>query len=271
VTAGVEHGFMEADGLRLHYLDFGGNGHPIVCLHGVTGHAWMWRGVAGSLTSIRRVIALDMRGHGDSQWSPTRAYKTEDHASDLSIFAKALDLEEFDLAGLSWGGLVALCFAVRDPQRVRRLALIDVPPAFSQAETDLQPRPSHFSADADALGWQRAANPRASEEMLQTMARFGTRPGARGLEWKHDGYFLQRWPFRSDDRWRELSAVTQPALVVHAVDSVVLTADVAKRMGEELPNGRVVDIPDSGHIIPVENPRALAAALSEFFSEGRPE
>jgi pimeloyl-ACP methyl ester carboxylesterase len=267
VTSSVRHGFVEAGRLRLHYLEFEGGGRPLVCLHGVTGHAWMWHDVASCMPSANRIVALDMRGHGDSQWSPTAAYSTEDHASDLSAFANALKLERFDLAGLSWGGLVALCFAARHPEQVRRLALIDVPPAFSQTETDLQPRPASFATDADAIGWQRLANPRAPESMVQTMAHFGMRPGHDGWEWKHDAFFLTRWPFRSDDWWDELSALALPVLVIRGRDSVVLSGEVAQQMVQRLRNGRLIEVPESGHLIPVENPTALADALSRFFSE----
>jgi pimeloyl-ACP methyl ester carboxylesterase len=270
VTTRVRHGFAEVDHLRLHYLEYGGTGQPIVCLHGVTGHAWMWQEVATSLTTTGRVFAVDMRGHGDSQWSSEGAYSTEDHASDLHALMDVLNLEHLDLAGLSWGGLVALCFAARHPDRVRRLAILDVPPTFDQGETDLQPRPPSFATDAEAQNWQRSANPRAPEVMLQTMAQFGTRPGRRGLEWKHDPFFLERWPFRSDDRWKELSALKLPVLVVRARDSVVLSADVAQQMAETVHNARLLEVPDSGHLIPVENPGALTAALAQFFSEGGP-
>jgi pimeloyl-ACP methyl ester carboxylesterase len=260
------HGFIQAGGLRLHHLDFGGQGRPIVCLHGVCGHAWMWHDVAPRLTGLGRVAALDMRGHGDSQWSPAGEYTTEDHAIDLEAVLDVLGGEEVDLVGLSWGGLVSMTYAARHPGSVRRLVIIDVPPSFTQSDTDLLPRPAAFASHEEAVEWERGANPRASEEMLQVMARFGTRPAEGGLARKHDHYFLQRWPFRLDDHWAELASLDLPVLLVHAEQSYVLSAEVAGRMAETIRNGKPVRVPNSGHHVPVENPAALAEALTDFLS-----
>ena len=260
------HGFIQAGGLRLHHLDFGGTGRPIVCLHGVCGHAWMWHDVAPRLTGLGRVSALDMRGHGDSQWSPAGEYTTEDHETDLEAVLDVLGREEVDLVGLSWGGLVSMSYAARNPGSVRRLVIIDVPPSFTQSDTDLLPRPAAFASHAEAVEWERGANPRASEEMIQVMARFGTRPAEGGLARKHDHYFLQRWPFRLDNHWAELASLDLPILLVHAEQSYVLSAEVAGRMAEAIRKGKLVGVQNSGHHVPVENPAALAEALTDFLS-----
>jgi pimeloyl-ACP methyl ester carboxylesterase len=260
------HGFIQANGLRLHHLDFGGADRPILCLHGVCGHAWMWHAVAPGLAGLGRVMALDMRGHGDSQWSAAGEYATEHHVADLEAVVDHLGADQVDLVGLSWGALVSTAFATRHPESVRRLAIIDVPPSFTQGETDLQPRPAAFATHEEAVEWERGANPRASDDMLQVMAGFGTRPGEAGLVRKHDPFFLQRWPFRSDDRWGELQALELPVLLVHAEQSYVLSAEVAERMAEVIRNGRLVRVPNSGHLVPVENPGALTDALTEFLS-----
>ncbi len=260
------HRFLQANDLRLHHLDFGGSGRPILCLHGVCGHAWMWHDVAPGLTGLGDVRALDMRGHGDSQWSGAGHYTTEHHASDLEGVFGQLGSDEIDLVGLSWGGLVSLTFASSHPGFVRRLAIVDVPLSFTQSETDLQPRPAAFATHEEAVEWERGANPRATEEMLQVLARFGTRPAEGGLARKHDPYFLRRWPFRSDDHWGELESLDLPVLLVHAELSYVLSAEVAQRMAEVARDGRLVRVQSSGHHVPVENPGALTAVLTEFLS-----
>jgi pimeloyl-ACP methyl ester carboxylesterase len=263
----VRHDFADVNGLRLHRLDYGGSDRPIVCLHGVTGHAWTWHDVAAQLREAGRVVALDMRGHGDSQWAADAAYTTDDHASDLEGVIEAIGAEDVDLAGNSWGALVALAFAARNPGAVRRLAIVDVEPSFEQGETDLFPRPRSFPSHREAVEWERQSNPHAPDHMIEIMAAMGTRPGEGGqLLRKHDPFFLERWPFRSDDRWEELRGLKMPALVVHAKDSFV-RGDVAERMAEEIPEGRVVHIADSGHLVPVEQPAELARVLREFFAE----
>ena len=263
---GITHGFVHNGGLRLHYVDFGGSGTPIVCLHGVTGHAWVWSAVAGPLTSVGHVVALDFRGFGDSQWSAEEAYATLDHVSDLDVLVSSLGSEQVDLAGSSWGGLVSIAYAARHPGRVRRLALVDVAPSSDQGEEEVPPMAYDFADHAEVVAAERAANPNATDETVETAASYGTRPGEAGrLYRKRDPLFLRRWPFRADDRWAELASLDLPVLVVHASNSFI-PGEVAERMAKEARRASLVEVENSGHVVPIENPSALADALLTFLS-----
>jgi pimeloyl-ACP methyl ester carboxylesterase len=258
------HRFVVVDGLRLHALDWGGDGRPIVLLHGVGGHARMWTWTASALAELGRPVALDMRGFGDSQWSAAGAYTTDDHLGDLEAVTDRLGFDAFDLVGFSWGGLVAMAFASRHPDRVRRLALIDIAPS-TPLPADALPPPfrGHFADHADAVEGERALAPRASQEHLELMAAFGTRSGPDGgLVRKLDPTFLKRWPFRDDDRWDELAAITAPTLVVRGGQSPVLSAEEADRMVEVLRDGRLETIADAGHLIALEQPDELNRVLT---------
>jgi pimeloyl-ACP methyl ester carboxylesterase len=259
-----EHRFVPAGDLRLHHLDFGGSGRPIVCLHGVTGHAWMWRSVGPGLTALGHVRALDMRGHGDSQWSPDGSYSTDDHVADLTAVLATLGDEPVDLVGLSWGGLVSLAYASANPGRVRRLALVDVPPSFAQGPQDVFPRPKVFAAAAEASEWERQQNPHAPDDMIQTLADHGTRPAEGGLARKHDPFFFSTWPFRADDRWDQWRALDIPTLLVHGANSVVLSTEVADEMVAALPGVRFERLEHCGHLVPVERPDALVDILADW-------
>jgi len=264
-TRSVRHSFLTNNGLRLHLLEYGGSGRPIVCLHGVTGHAWVWHDVAPDLATVGRVVSLDMRGFGDSQWPAGGEYRTEDHAGDLAATIDALGADRVDLAGSSWGALVALAYAAGNPERVNRLAVVDMQPSFTQSETDLFPRPRSFATDEEARASERQANPNAPEDMIEIMAAMGTRPGLDGqLFRKHDPVFFERWPFRSDDRWEELRSLRLPVLMVHGEQSFV-QAEVMERMAKETGAGRLVHIQNSGHVVPVEQPTELAKVLVDFF------
>jgi pimeloyl-ACP methyl ester carboxylesterase len=268
-TRAVRHEVTSNADLRLHRLDYGGEGRPVVCLHGVTGHAWVWHDAAGDLVEAGagRVLAVDLRGHGDSQWSAGGAYGTDDHIEDLAAVLDDLAADEVDLAGSSWGGLVALGYAARNPGRVRHLALVDIEPSFEQGETDVFPRPTSFATHAEAAAWERQQNPNAPDSMIEIMAAHGTRPGPEGqLHRKHDPYFFERWPFRADDRWEELRSLALPVLVLHASQTWV-RGEVAERMARETGNGRFVQMEDSAHLIPVEQPNELARVLASFFAE----
>jgi pimeloyl-ACP methyl ester carboxylesterase len=262
-SARVSHLFVEVAGARIHLLDFGGSGRPVILLHGVLGQAWMWHDAAPGLTAAGRVLALDLRGYGDSQWA-SDGYTTDGHADDVEAVIEALG-SDVDLVGFSWGGLVALAVAARRPELVRRLAMIDIPPSSRQSDTEVPPIGSQYAGHAEAVEGERKLSPRADERMLATMAAFGTRaaPGG-GLTRKHDPFFLERWPFRNDDRWEELRSIRQPLLLVHAADSIVLSAEDAARMRDEAHDATLVEIEDCGHLIPVERPAQLTSALAGF-------
>ena len=267
-TSKVRHGFTEgAEGNRLHYLDFGGEGRAIICMHGVIGNAWNWAAVADGIGDQRRVLALDFRGYGESQWSPSQTYNTSIHASDLGALIDALGETQVDLMGSSWGGLVALQYAAENPDRVGELVIVDVEPSFAQSETDLFPRPTGHDNHAEVVKGLGFAFPNAPQEMIELTAAAAFGPVGDGrLAPKHDPLFFERWPFRSDNHWERLGQVGNRALLVHAADSFVnqdVMADMAGKMG----NATLVQVENSTHVIPVDNPDGLVNVLRPFLGD----
>src|SRR4051794_29509644 len=96
--------FVTANGLRLHYLEWGKAGMPVVvCVHGYTSSAQAFNALARQLQDRFHILAMDVRGHGDSEWSATGAYEYADQASDLATFVDRLELTDFALIGTSMG------------------------------------------------------------------------------------------------------------------------------------------------------------------------
>jgi pimeloyl-ACP methyl ester carboxylesterase len=266
-TAQVRHGFTTVGGLRLHHLDYGGEGGPIVCLHGVVGHAWTWHQVAGSLSGAGRVYAIDLRGHGESQWSADGSYSTDDHVGDLLRWLDAMALPRVRLLGYSWGALIAARLASRHPDRVERLVMLDVEPSFDIGAEEVPPLPTEFASHAAAADSERAASTWISDETAELMAAVGTRPSTDGrLLPRYDPYFLKRWPFREDDHWAALEGLEMPVLAVHAADSFVRGA-VMEEMAQRVPQGEFVEVSDCGHVMPVDNPDGVAAAVVPFLEK----
>ena len=256
------HGMVQTPGLRLSSLDFEGRGLPTILLHGVTGTAWSWIEVGAGLRDCARPLAVNLRGHGDSQWSAGHQYATDDHVGDVHAVALALGWREVDVVGSSWGGLIGIMLAVAYPSLVRRLVVVDTPPSFEQAETDVPRGPASFRSHPEIVEALRGVYRHADGRLLETLAMIETRPGDGGLLYrKHDPYFLERWPFRRDNLWKHLEALPQPTLVVRAERSHRLDLPTAERMVAALPKGRLASIPDSGHGVPVDNPRALTEAI----------
>ncbi len=157
------------------------------------------------------------------------------------------------------------CAAASD--RVRRVAMIDVPPSFARSETDIPALAYGFADAAAAVEAERRLSPRAAEATLAAYAALSTRPAEGGhLVKKHDETFLLRWPFHRDDRWEELRRLDRPLLVVHAEESPVLPADVAERMVAEARHATLVHVASCGHMIPIERPAELVAALRAFLA-----
>ena len=99
--------------MRFHYLDWGGSGHPILLLHGGGLNAHTWDVVCLMLRDRYRCVALDQRGHGDSEWSPANDYGVETQVVDVEGFVDSLNLANPVLVGQSMGGLNSMAYAVR--------------------------------------------------------------------------------------------------------------------------------------------------------------
>jgi esterase len=120
--------FLIVNGLRMHYLDWGHpSAPPVVCVHGYTSSAQAFAAPARHFQG-RHTIALDVRGHGESAWSPTEAYQYHDQISDLAGFVDQLGLEQFALIGTSMGGIIAMAYAGAHPERLLRLVINDIGP-----------------------------------------------------------------------------------------------------------------------------------------------
>lgn len=116
--------FVIADDITLHVLQWGEQGTPVVCVHGLTANAFCFQAIADELASDHRVFAYDLRGRGDSD-KPETGYSVPIHAADLAELLKELELERPVIIGHSLGALIALHFAAHHPQALSKLVLID--------------------------------------------------------------------------------------------------------------------------------------------------
>ncbi|MFP3916013.1 MAG: alpha/beta fold hydrolase [Actinomycetota bacterium] len=264
------HVFTVVDGLRLHHLDHGGEGRTILLVHGVLGNAWMWEGVADALARMGHVVAVDLRGYGDSQWSAEGCDPTETLASDMAGLADAHGWSEMAVVGFSLGGLVGLALWEKRPDLVERLVMVDLPPSSPRGETEVPAVQMTAPDHATAVEAERANLPHAPEELVEVMAHHGYRPGEGGeLVRKHHPGVAERWRFRSEDWWPTLERFDRPLLFVHAPDSPVCPAAGAQRVADRAPRGRLVEVPDSGHLVPLEQPELFAGHVVGFLEEDR--
>jgi esterase len=263
---------VEVGGLSLHYLDWGGDGPPLVMLHGLTGHAHTWDHTAAALSGKYRVLALDQRGHGDSEW--VAPYGGGRMAEDLLAFLDALGLGEVTLMGLSMGGLVAFIFAASHPERVRDLIVLDIGPEIAVAgarQVAAGLAAKHvFSSEDEAVAQARAFNPRPTEEALRHRVRHNLRPLPDGtLTFKYDDALRERGAIfdRSTAQlWAAWEAVSCPILLVRGDDSDILAVETAQRMLASNQRAALAGVPDCGHSITLDNPQGLLEAVNPWLA-----
>src|SRR5271155_992454 len=270
---------MIVGAMRMHYLDWGGasaKAAPIVFLHGGGLTAHTWDCVAVMLRERFRCVALDQRGHGDSEWSPVVDYRIASHVGDIEGFVEATKLERPIVVGQSMGGLNAIAYATRHSDRMRAMVVVDVAPEISGAGAE---RIREFSStpelDSPREFLERAVkfNPIRDPAVLRRSLHYNLRETPAG-KWtfKHDQRRRTDDAMRSfaEDRARlvaDLPGIKCPTLVVRGALSDVLTDDAAEKFARSLPDGRWVRVEKSGHNVQGDNPRALLDVMLAFFSE----
>jgi esterase len=264
--------FLRVNDLRLHYLDWGNAQAPaVVCVHGYTGSAQAFNALAREYQGRFHLIAPDVRGHGESAWSPTGAYQYADQAGDLAEFVDRLGLDKFVLIGTSMGGIIAMAYAVAHPKRLRGLVINDIGPdaeAGTQRITQaVGSRPESFATLEDAMAYRREMSPivagRSAEDQRE-LALGVLRQGSDGRwHWKMDpAYIRQRVEHGPPPRpqlWSGLGGVSCPTLVVWGTESDVLSETQARRMVQVLPRGELVTVPGIGHAPTLVEPTVLTA------------
>ena len=268
----------KVNGITLHYLDWGldrgpADAPPVVLLHGITGHARVWDHLAERLAPRHRVLVLDQRGHGDSDPAPDDDYRVGTMADDVAAFVGSLRLDRFALLGHSMGGRIAIKYAADHAARLERLVIIDIGPDINlaglQRVRDMMAKsPERIESEDWAVEYIRRANPLQDLDMLRERVRHGLKRLPDGeLTWKYaKGLRDMMREGRRDavDLWEPLPRIPCPTLVVRGAESDILSAEVAKKMTERLPDGRVVEIAGAGHTVPADRPEEFVRQIRAF-------
>ena len=281
--------FARVNGLKLHYLNWGarnatgGHSHQrrlkpaatttILLCHGGSAHCHWWDEVAPRLTDYGRVLALDFRGHGRSQWASQ--YGIAAHLDDLTAFVRDYLRQRVVLVGHSMGGEIAMRVAVGYPQLFDGLVVADASPAGLPLKTRLIWR------------WKRRKQSGFRPEfptMEALIARFRLSPpghnlapaalaalALKGAEQLTSG----NWAFRLDPNTRKLSPgwrlprcriqdIRLPVLIIRGEHSRLVSERQARRMQHRIPGSKFKTIPSAYHHVSLDNPDATATAIGEF-------
>jgi pimeloyl-ACP methyl ester carboxylesterase len=255
------------NGLRLHLLDWGGEGRPpLLLLHGFTGHAHAWDTLSIALQPHFHVYALDQRGHGDSDSADT--YNAVVAFDDIGGVIDQLGLTSVILVGLSMGGRNAMYFTSRRAQLVPKLVVVDIGPEISAraaAAPAGPPEPETWDSIEQAAQHLYRGNPFPGIHYYRWVASHSLRRRPDGsIVWAWHPSIKERRSTGDVDWWAVVRSIPSPTLVLRGEHSPILDRDVAERMAKELPRGRFVEIPRAVHTLHEDNPEAVLAALKEF-------
>jgi esterase len=277
-------------GLRFHYLDWGNAERPtVVLLHGGSQTAHTWDLAALLLRERYHLVALDQRGHGDSEWTPDPQQDTTPlMVEDTRAFLAHVEREHpgaspLVLVGMSMGGGVALRYAAQSPSALRALVIVDVAPETIPRGGEGMRR---FRAETETLD--------RFEDFLERAVRFNPdRPEAHlrysllhALKQTDDG----RWTWKYDPRrragdededeaaqeqtrtqreresWAAVRAIRVPTLFVHGGESAVVAQDAIRRAAEAMHDGRWLTIDGASHTVQGDRPGEFARAVADFLA-----
>jgi len=263
--------------MRFHYLDWGNKGRPtIVFLHGgaLTAHTWDLACLA--LRDDYHCVALDQRGHGDTDWAQDGDYSIGAALADTTGFVDHLGLDKFILVGMSLGAINSLSFAVAHPERLSHLVIIDAGPEMRRPGSsrirdfvnEVQETVTVEAIIEKALKF----NPRRDPKILRRSLMHNLRQQPDGTwKWKYD---TRRFKALDMDKHRAdrakladgLARIACPALVVRGGESDVFHEEDGIRLAQRLPKGKFVTVPKAGHTVQGDNPKDLVVALRRFLA-----
>jgi N-formylmaleamate deformylase len=253
--------YVEAKGIKLHFLQYGAVGPQVLLLPGITSPAITWGIVGEQLGGQARVTILDNRGRGLSDQRPGLGHTTNDYADDAAGVIEALGLQPAVVLGHSMGGRIAARLAARRPDLVRRCVLAD-PPVSGPGR---RPYPSPIQKylddiDAASRGEPFPANPKFSEaqnrmrrEWLPTCTKEAVR--------------LSHFAFHEEDMFADLRKIACPTLLVYAGQGGVISDANAAEVVSLLKDGRKTKIDHVGHMMPFEDLDAFVAAVQPFMAD----
>lgn len=278
----TSHRIKGAHGLELHLLEWSTEGVPLVLLHGLGNEAHLWDDFVPSVAPHYRVLALDQRGHGDSDWDPEARYDAESMTDDLEAVLDALEIDRFVLIGFSMGGRVSMTFAGRHPERLAGLVIADIGPEVDargvlRISGEMAERPAPVFANVQEYAAMLSLNyPAGQPHAIKRMAEFGLRERKDGLfELKMDPKLRAERPSDEASRakeeafiqqqWDALAKIPCATLVVRGAASDILSPEIADKMVDEvLPNGRLAIVPQAAHSIMTDNPKGFEEAVCSF-------
>ena len=276
--------FVDANGVRLHTLDWGGEGAPIVILHATGFFGRIYRPLAERLRAIGHVYSYDQRGHGDSSPAPDGEYTWDATMRDLLGVITAMDWSGIRAVGHSAGATAIGSLASERPDLIARAVLLE-PVIFESPdapelgwrnpfiERTLKRRRIFDSVEAMYTNFENKPPYNAwRKDILRDYCEFGTRStpdGKRELKCAPEIEAKFYETARDFDGLARILRCTSPLLVLFGARGDSLGASLSGKVARQLRNGRVIDVADTGHFLPMEKPDYAADQAIDFLKSGQ--
>ena len=240
---------------------------PVLLVHGLSYFSYDWLPVAQALGTEREIVAMDMRGFGDSAWSPAKDYSVPTMANDIVAVLDHLGWSRVILSGHSMGGRSTTCVAAKHAQRVAGLVLVDYSPDNAPAGSKRVSHtvanvPERFASVDEALKYFGKTDRERFEAYLKRVDG--------GLIVKRDVYFQDLFrsgqkPVLGVDMWQLIGEVRCPVLSLRGKRSDMYAPETMEKMKAANPRLQVAEV-DAGHDIGGENPQGYVAAVKPFLA-----
>jgi esterase len=270
--------FVQANGLKFHYLDWGSaDSPPLVLLHGVGQTCHTWDLFAAAMATHFHVMAFDQRGHGDSDWAPDRDYARQTMVNDVAAFTKAAGLDSFYLIGMSMGGMNSMMFTSQNRERVRSLVVVDIGPRVERTGSshirDFMSNNREFNDLDEAAAVIHKFNPRRPLEAVRKYTcvyNLKQLPSGKWT-WKYDSYFASAQRLGDPQVMHDMLAaaarlITCPTLLVRGAQSDVFSLEGAKEFQQLIPKSAFELVAGAGHSVMGDNPPGFEAAVRRFYT-----
>jgi pimeloyl-ACP methyl ester carboxylesterase len=241
----------------------------LVLVHGGAQNAHTWDTVALALD--RPLVAVDLPGHGHSDWRADRRYWPVDNAEELAQVLPALAPSPRLVVGMSLGGLTSIALAARHPELVPRLVLVDVTPGVDRDKAApiaaFVAGPEQFASFDEILERTIAFNPTRTESSLRRGILHNARENDDGTwTWRYDRWRLAEGEDMPDFRplWDDVSKLTMPLMLVLGADSGVVGEEDVAELRRRQPGVRVEVVEGSGHSVQGDRPIELARLIESF-------
>ena len=266
---------VEVNGLNIHYLDWGGSSTKnLLLVHGQGGNAHNWDHIASELRGEFRVIAIDQRGHGDSDHTRD-GYGVDQFGSDLAEFVEKVGIAPCDYVGLSLGARNGIAYAGDRSDHLKHFVCLDYGPEMSVASarnqiSGLNKRRLGWRSVEEYVGLNMQGNPRPGEDYYAHEARHSLRLNYAGklvpksdpeMFWINGGFGAREVPYL----WEQWTKIKCPIMEMKGGESDLLSPEIKGRMIDTQPSMTWVDVPDSGHVVTRDNPDFLIRELRAFF------